>query len=104
MEQLSSIEGVFLQHDMKGLTAIHDVIESTVQSLRSLGVSAEFHGLLLSVLLMSKLSSNLRLTTSQKFGDKNSWDFANLLNVIKAREHSSIRHEVPCQSRDLIAN
>ena len=67
MEQLLSVEGLFLQHDMKGLTPVYDVIKSTVRSLRSLGVSAEFHGLLhvLSVLLMTKLPSNLRLTTSR---------------------------------------
>ena len=42
--------------------------------------------------------------TSQKFGDKNSWDFANLLKVIEevqARKHSSPQHEVSCRSRDL---
>ena len=62
-------------------------------------MSTEFHGLLLSAAVMSKLPSNLRLTASLKFGDKNSWDFANLLKMIEevqVREHSSTRHEVSC--------
>ena len=83
MEQLLNVEGVSSQHDVKGLRHLYDVIESNVRSFKSLGVSAESYGSLLSAALMSKLPSELRLTASRKFGDKDSWDFTDVLKVIE---------------------
>ena len=69
MEQLLNAVGVSSQHDVKGLRHLYNVIESNVHSLRSLGMSTESYGSLLSAASMSKLLSNLRLTASRKFGD-----------------------------------
>ena len=105
MEQLLNVEGVSSQYDVKGLRHLYDVIESNVRSLRSLGVSAESYGSLLSAALMSKLPSELRLTASRKFGDKDSWDFTELLKVIEeevqARERSSAHREEHRRNKDL---
>ena len=105
MEQLLNVEGVSSQHDVKGLRHLYDVIESNVRSLKSLGVSAESYGSLLSAALMSKLPSELRLTASRKFGDKDSWDFTDLLKVIEeevqARERSSAHREEHRRNKDL---
>ena len=97
MEQLLNVEGVSSQHDVKGLRHLYDVIESNVRSLRSLGVSAESYGSLLSAALMSKLPSELRLTGSRKFGDKDSWDFTDLLKVIKEEVKTAPRQCCFCR-------
>ena len=95
MEQLLHVDGVASQNDTKGIRQLYDVIESNVRSLKSLGVSAESYGSLLSSVLMSKLPSELRLIASRKFGDSESWDFTELLGVIEeevqARERSTTR-------------
>lgn len=95
MEQLLSIDRVSSQHDVKGLRQLYDTIESNVRSLKSLDVKAESYGSLLSSVLMNKLPPELRLVASRKFGDTDSWDFADLLKVIEeevqARERSSAR-------------
>lgn len=95
MEQLLNIEGVTSQHDVKGLRHLYDVIESNVRSLKSLGVSAESYGSLLTAVLMSKLPSELRLIASRRFADRDNWDLMDLLSVleeeVQARERSSTR-------------
>ena len=95
MEQLLSIDAVASQHDVKGLRHLYDIIEANVRSLDSLGVKAESYGSLLSSVLMNKLPSELQLIASQKFGDKDSWEFSALLEVIEeeiqARERSTTR-------------
>ena len=68
-------------------------------------MSADSYGSLLSAALMSKLPSELRLTASRKFGDKDSWDFTDLLKVIEeevqARDRSIVHHEDHHQNKDL---
>ena len=59
------------------------MIESNMQSLKSLDVKLESYGSLLISVLMNKLPSELRLVASQKFGDKDSWDFSALFGVIE---------------------
>lgn len=84
MEQLLNVDSVTSQYDVKGLRHLYDVIESNVRSLKSLGVKAESYGSLLSSVLMTKLPSELRLMASRKFGDSDSWNFDELLNLIEA--------------------
>lgn len=95
MEQLLTTDGVTSQHDVKGLRRLYDVIETNVRSLDSLGVKAESYGSLLSSVLMNKLPPEIRLIASRKFGDKDSWEFSALLQVIEeevqARERSTTR-------------
>ena len=83
MEQLLNTDGVSSQHDARGLRHLYDVIESNVHSLKSLGVTVESYGSLLSSVLINKLPLELRLTASRKFGDADSWDFKALLQVIE---------------------
>ncbi len=52
MEQLLHVDGVASQNDTKRIRQLYDVIESNVRSLKSLGVSAESYGSLLSSVLM----------------------------------------------------
>ena len=95
MEQLLSVEGVTSQRDVKGLRHLYDVIESNVRSLRSLGVSADSYGSLLSSVLMNKLPPELRLIVTRKFGGTDSLDFSVLLKVIEeevqVREQSRLK-------------
>ena len=55
------------QHDTKGLSHLYmyDIIESNVHCLKSLGVSAESYGSLLSPVLRNKLPSELKLIVSR---------------------------------------
>ena len=80
---------------MKGLRHLYDVIESNVHSLRSLDVSADSYGSLLSSVLINTLPPELRLIATRKFGGTDSWDFSVLLKVIEeevqVREQSSVR-------------
>ena len=66
MEILLNVEPVMSQHDLKGL---RHLIESHVCSLKSLGVSPDSYGALLSSILLSKLPHELRLIISRKTGD-----------------------------------
>ena len=59
------------------------MIESNMQSLKSLDEKLESYGSLLISVLMNKLSSELRLVASQKFIENDSWDFSALLRVIE---------------------
>ena len=99
MEQLLSVEGVTSQHDVKGLRHLYDVIESNIRSLRSLDVSADSYGSLLSSVLMNKLPPELRLIATRKFGGTDSGYFSVLLEDIEeevqVREQSSV-----CMTQD----
>ena len=101
MEQLLSVEGVTSQHDVKGLRHLYYVIESNVRSLRSLDVSADSYGSLLSSVLMNKLPPELRSIATRKFGGTDSWDFSVLLKVIQeevqVREQSSVCKTQECR-------
>ena len=83
MQQLLKVDEVSSQHDVKGLRHLHDIIESNLRSLKSLDVSAESYGSLLSSVLMDKLPSELRLIVIRKFGDSDNWDFSALLKVVE---------------------
>ena len=77
MEYMLSTNGVSSQYDVRELTCrrLYDVIESNVWSLKSLDVMAESYGSLMSSVLMSKLSPELRLVASRRFGAMDTWDF-----------------------------
>ena len=47
MEELLNVNSVDSQHDVKGLRRLYDVIESSVRSLKSLGIKADSYGSLL---------------------------------------------------------
>ena len=60
METLLSIEAVTSEQNVRGLCRLHDDVESHIKGLKSLGVAPESYGALLSPVLLSKLSPELR--------------------------------------------
>ena len=89
MDILLNVEVVTSQHNLKGLRHLYDLIESHIRSLKSLGVSPDSYGTLLSSVLLNKLPSEIRLLVSRKV-DEDSWSLDALLKVveeeIRARE------------------
>jgi len=66
MDTLLSLEPVTSQYNLKGMRHLYDVVESQVRSLRSLGVSAESYGGLLTLVLMNKLrTSRAKINSKQ---------------------------------------
>ena len=64
MEALLNLKEVTSQCNLKTLRHLHDLVESQVRGLRSLGVAAESYGSLLSPVILSKLPSEFRLIVS----------------------------------------
>ena len=64
MDTLLNVEQVTSQYNLKGLRHLHDLMESNIRSLNSLGVSFDSFGALLSSVLMNKLPPELRLIAS----------------------------------------
>ena len=69
MEILLNMEAVASEHSVRGLRHLYDEVESHVRSLRSLGVTPDSYGALLSPVLLSKLPPELRLIVSRKVSD-----------------------------------
>ena len=69
METLLGIEAVTSEQNVKGLRRLHDDVESHIRGLKSLGVTPESYGALLSPVLLSKLPPELRLIISRKVTD-----------------------------------
>ena len=55
MDALLNLEAPTSQYNLKGIRHLHDMVESQVKGLKSLGVSAESYGSLLTSVLMNKL-------------------------------------------------
>ena len=74
---------------MKALRHLYDTVESNIQSHKSLGVTSESYGSLLSPVLLSKLPADIRLVVSGKIPEDD-WNLDALLKVmedeIEARE------------------
>lgn len=84
MDLLLNLEAVTSQHNLKGLRHLFDVVESTVQGLRALGVPSSSYGGLLSSILISKLPPELRLIVSRELNE-GEWDLDSMMRII-ARE------------------
>ena len=93
MDFLLNVEAVTSQHNLKGLRHIYDLIESHVRSLKSLGVSPDSYGTLLSSVFLNKLPLEIRLIASRKV-DEDRWSLDALLKVveeeIRARERTTV--------------
>ena len=63
---------------------LYDKIGINIRSLKALGIESESFGNLLVPVLMEKISSELRLIISHKFGSKETWDLGVLLNALKS--------------------
>ena len=93
MDILLNVEAVTSQHNLKGLRYIYDLVESHVRSLKSLGVSPDSYGTLLSSVLLNKLPLEIWLIASRKV-DEDRWSLDALLKVveeeIRARERTAV--------------
>ena len=91
MNILLNLEAVSSQHNLKGLRRLYDSVESHIRSLKSLDVSPESYGSLLSSVILQKLPQDLRLIVSREISDKLSLDA--LLKIVEkeldARERAS---------------
>ena len=66
MDILLNVEAVSLQHDIKGLRHLYDLVESQVRSLRSLGVELTSYGSLLLSVLLQNLPPDLHLNLKKR--------------------------------------
>ena len=82
MDVLLNLEAVTSQYNLKGIRHLYDVVESQVRGLKSLGVSAESYGSLLTSVLMNKLPQELRLIVSRQVGE-DAWNLDELMNVME---------------------
>lgn len=91
MDMLLNIDAVTSQHNLKGLRHLYDVVESQVRGLKSLGVSADTYGSLLSSVLMNKLPQELRLIISRQVREEE-WTLDGIMEItereITARERA----------------
>ena len=89
---LLHLEAVTSTYNLKGLRQHFDAVESNVRGLKALGVSASSYGGLLSPILMSRLSSELRLIISRELTEEE-WDIEVVMEIlqreIEARERSA---------------
>ena len=63
-------------------TVVRSLVESHVRSLKSLGVSPDSYGTLLSSVLLNKLPLEIRLIASRKV-DEDRWSLDALLKVVE---------------------
>ena len=90
MEILLNLESVTSHYHVRSLRQLHDTVESNVRSLKSLGVSRESYGGLLSSILMNKLPQEFHLVITREMGD-NDWQLDQLLNIFKRELEASER-------------
>lgn len=82
MDILLNISSVTSGLDIQALRQLHDLIESHVRRLKSLGVSSNSYGSLLSSAIMNKLPQDLRLIVSREAKDE--WDLDRILDVFRS--------------------
>ena len=91
MDILLNVEPVTSVHNLKSLRHLYDLVESHIRSLKSLGVSSDSYGSLLSSVLLNKLPQELRLIVSRKVTDAD-WSLDALMKVmeeeVEARERT----------------
>ena len=99
---LLNAEPVTSQHNLSGLRHLYDLIESHIRSLKSLGVTSESYGSLLSSVLLNKLPTKLRLIVTGKVSEEE-WSLDALLRVIEeeigARERTTMTSTRPQQQQ-----
>ena len=92
MDALLSTEAVSSPHNTKAVRHLYDSIESHVRSLKSLGVTADSYGTLLTSVLLNKLPQELRLMISRCVGEDD-WNLDALMKQVEkevqARERAA---------------
>ena len=92
MDALLNVDPVMSNHNLKALQQLYDTIELHVCGLKSLGVSADSYGSLLSSVLLNKLPQEIRLIVSRKAGSDD-WQLDKLMELleeeVQARERAA---------------
>ena len=78
MDMLLNIESITSDCNLKGLRQLYYIVESHVRGLKSLGVSADSYGSLLSSILLNKLPQELRLIISS-----DDWELDRLMKLLE---------------------
>ena len=95
MEALLKLLIVSSVHETKKIRDLYDKITINIRSLKTLGIESESSGNLLVLVVMDKISSELRLIISRKFGSKETWDLDVLLNMVfNSRQKSTLVHNI----------
>ena len=82
MEILFNLDSSTYHSHVRSLRQPHDNVESSVRSLKSLVVSRESYGGLLTSILMNKLPEEFRLVIKRQKGDDD-WQLDQLLDIFK---------------------
>ena len=82
MDRLLQLENLSSTENLQGLRHLFDAVESNVRGLKSLGVSAESYGGLLSSILMSRLPSELCLIVSRELRE-GEWRFESVMEIFQ---------------------
>ena len=90
MDMLLNVESITSDCNLKGLRQLHDIIESHVRGLKSLGVSADSYGSLPSSVLLNKLPQELRLIISRELGSDD-WELDRLMKPLEKEVQASER-------------
>lgn len=69
MEVLMGVEAVMSDTNLKAFRRLYDTIEAQVRGLKSMGVTSETYGGLLSSAMLSKIPPEIRLILSREIGD-----------------------------------
>lgn len=90
MEALMNVTNISSHHDVKGLRKLHDTVEAHVRGLKTLGVSPESYGSLLTSVLVNKSPPEIHLIVSRAMSAEK-WDLYQVIFVFEqeiiAREH-----------------
>lgn len=99
MDILLNVEAVSLQYHLKSLRHLYDAIKTHVCGLKSLGVTSDSYGSLLTSVLLNKMPPELRLLLSRKIGGEDCWTLDQLLRElrleIEARERAAAASVTP---------
>ena len=82
MDQLLNVNPVTSANNLSGIRHLFDLVETHVRSLRSLGVSADSYGSLLSTVLLNKLPTDVCLLISRKIPEEE-WSLDALLKELQ---------------------
>ena len=80
MDNLMSLEPVASEHHLLDLRRLYDRTESSIRSLKTLGVRAESYGALFIQVFMKRLPSELRLTLTTRV-PKDEWELTKIIRV-----------------------
>ncbi len=103
MDVLLSLDAVSSDTNLKALRRLYDTIEAQVRGLKSMGVTPETYGSLLSSVVLSKIPSEIRLIISRKIGDgdrKLDELMKVLLDEVQARERATAGDTASAKGRE----